>query len=56
VMVSGKSKRENQWSGHTTCHRVVNFTAPQPGLLGRYVQVQVRGATPNSLIGEHAAQ
>jgi tRNA-2-methylthio-N6-dimethylallyladenosine synthase len=52
VMVSGKSKRENQWSGQTTCHRVVNFTASEPGLLGQYVRVRVTGATPNSLIGE----
>src|SRR6266478_408006 len=27
VFVSGKSRRENQWSGHTSCHRVVNFTS-----------------------------
>jgi tRNA-2-methylthio-N6-dimethylallyladenosine synthase len=52
VMVSGKSKRKSQWSGHTSCHRVVNFTSVEPGLLGRYVQVRVTGATPNSLIGE----
>ena len=53
VMVGGKSKRENQWSGHTTCHRVVNFTSQATGLLGQYVQVRVTGATPNSLVGEH---
>jgi tRNA-2-methylthio-N6-dimethylallyladenosine synthase len=55
VMVSGKSKRENQWSGHSTCHRVVNFSSSEPELLGRYVQVQVTGVTPNSLLGEHTA-
>ena len=55
VMVGGKSKRENQWSGHTTCHRVVNFTSQATGLLGKYVQVRVTGATPNSLVGEHVA-
>ena len=54
VMVSGKSKRENQWSGHTTCHRVVNFSSQEAGLLGKYVQVRVTGATPNSLVGEQA--
>jgi tRNA-2-methylthio-N6-dimethylallyladenosine synthase len=53
VMVGGKSKRENQWSGHTTCHRVVNFTSQATGLLGQYVQVRIAGATPNSLVGEH---
>jgi len=55
VMVGGKSKRENQWSGHTTCHRVVNFTSQATGLLGEYVQVRVTGATPNSLLGEQEA-
>lgn len=54
VMVSGKSKRESQWSGHTTCHRVVNFTSQEAKLLGKYVQVRVTGATPNSLVGEQA--
>jgi tRNA-2-methylthio-N6-dimethylallyladenosine synthase len=51
VLVSGKSRRENQWSGHTSCHRVVNFTSQQQNLLGTYVQVQVTGAGPNSLVG-----
>jgi tRNA-2-methylthio-N6-dimethylallyladenosine synthase len=52
VLVSGKSRRENQWSGHTSCHRVVNFTSQEPNLLGTYVRVQVTGAGPNSLVGE----
>ena len=52
VLVSGKSRRENQWSGHSACHRVVNFTSQEPNLLGTYVQVQVTGAGPNSLVGE----
>jgi tRNA-2-methylthio-N6-dimethylallyladenosine synthase len=52
VLVSGKSRRENQWSGHTACHRVVNFTSQRRELLGTYVQVQVIGAGPNSLVGE----
>jgi tRNA-2-methylthio-N6-dimethylallyladenosine synthase len=51
VLVSGKSRRENQWSGHTSCHRVVNFTSQERNLLGTYVQVQVTGAGPNSLVG-----
>lgn len=54
VLVSGKSRRENQWSGHTTCHRVVNFTSQEHTLLGKYAQVRVTGATPNSLVGEQA--
>jgi tRNA-2-methylthio-N6-dimethylallyladenosine synthase len=52
VLVSGKSRRENQWSGHTTSHRVLNFTSMEKELLGNYVQVHVTGAGPNSLVGE----
>ena len=52
VLVSGKSRREHQWSGHTSCHRVINFTSQQQNLLGTYVQVLVTGAGPNSLAGE----
>lgn len=52
VLVSGKSRRENQWSGHTSCHRVVNLSAQQKDLLGKYVHVRVTGAGPNSLVGE----
>src|SRR5580698_1176006 len=54
LLVSGKSRRENQWSGHTSCHRVINFSSQEQALLGKYVQVQVTGATPNSLLGEQA--
>jgi tRNA-2-methylthio-N6-dimethylallyladenosine synthase len=54
VLVSGKSRRENQWSGYTSSHRVVNFASPGKELLGTYIQVRVTGATPNSLVGEHA--
>lgn len=53
VLVSGKSRRENQWSGYTSSHRVVNFASPAKELLGTYIQVRVTGATPNSLVGEH---
>jgi tRNA-2-methylthio-N6-dimethylallyladenosine synthase len=53
VLVSGKSRRENQWSGYTSSHRVVNFASLAQELLGTYVQVRVTGATPNSLVGEH---
>src|SRR5579859_1095009 len=53
VHVEGKSRKENQWSGHTSCYRVVNFSSAQPDLLGTYVQVRVSGSTPNCLIGEH---
>jgi tRNA-2-methylthio-N6-dimethylallyladenosine synthase len=52
LLVSGKSRRENQWGGHTACHRVVNFASQERALLGTYVQVRVTGAGPNSLVGE----
>jgi tRNA-2-methylthio-N6-dimethylallyladenosine synthase len=53
VMVEGKSRREGQWSGHTSCHRVMNLTSPLSELLGKYVRVKVTSAGPNSLAGEH---
>jgi tRNA-2-methylthio-N6-dimethylallyladenosine synthase len=52
VLVSGRSRRENQWSGHTSSHRVLNFASMQKELLGHYVQVRVASAGPNSLVGE----
>ena len=53
VHVEGKSRKENQWSGHTSCHRVVNIFSVHPDLLGRYINVEVKSATPNCLIGAH---
>jgi len=52
VLVDGKSRRDNQWSGHTSSNRVMNFTSPERELLGDYVQVKVVSAMPNSLVGE----
>jgi len=53
VHVDGKSKKENQWYGHTPCNRVANFSSIQDDLLGQYVPVRVTSCTPNSLLGEH---
>jgi tRNA-2-methylthio-N6-dimethylallyladenosine synthase len=53
VLVSGKSRRENQWTGYTTSHRMINFASQERELLGTYLQVRVTGATPNGLVGEH---
>src|SRR5882724_3028057 len=55
VLVSGKSRRENQWTGYSTSHRMINFASQERELLGTYVQVRVTGAGPNSLVGVHAA-
>ena len=54
VHVDGKSKKENQWYGHSSCNRVVNFNSTSTGLLGQYVSVRVTGCTPNSLLGDQA--
>jgi tRNA-2-methylthio-N6-dimethylallyladenosine synthase len=55
VMVSGKSRREKQWSGHTSSNKVLNFTSQERELLGTYVHVKVTEAGPNSLAGEQLA-
>ncbi|GAC1617885.1 MAG: tRNA (N6-isopentenyl adenosine(37)-C2)-methylthiotransferase MiaB [Candidatus Acidiferrum sp.] len=52
LLVNGKSKRENQWLGQTSSHKVTNFTSPEKDLLGHYVQVRITSAGPNSLAGE----
>jgi tRNA-2-methylthio-N6-dimethylallyladenosine synthase len=52
ILVSGKSRREKQWFGYSSSHRVVNFASQEQELLGTYVQVRVTGAGPNNLAGE----
>ncbi len=47
--VSTRSERD--LSGHTTCHRVVNF-AGDMGLLGEIIDVRITEAKANSLYGE----
>lgn len=56
VMVEGKSRRESQWSGHTSSNKVVNFTSKREETLGDYVRVRVSGVLPNCLIGEVAEE
>src|ERR1700730_15703947 len=56
LLVGGKSRRENQWSGHTTDHKVVNFTSRRQELLGDYVQVEVKSAGEYSLLGEEVGE
>ena len=51
VLVSGKSRRENQWIGTYFLPSGHKFHFPRAELLGKYVQVRVTGATPNSLWG-----
>ena len=45
------SKSEDDLTGHSTCHKVVNFPAP-PAWLGEVARVQVTQAKSNSLYGE----
>jgi tRNA-2-methylthio-N6-dimethylallyladenosine synthase len=52
LLVVNKSRRENQWSGHTTDHKVVVFTSRRQELLGDYVLVEVKSSGENSLVGE----
>jgi tRNA-2-methylthio-N6-dimethylallyladenosine synthase len=52
VLVSGQSRRENQWSGYTASYKIVNFTSNEKDLLGTYVNVRVADSTPNSFVGE----
>lgn len=44
-------KNEEQVSGHSTCHKVVNFDGHQE-LLGKIVRVKIAEAKSNSLYGE----
>jgi tRNA-2-methylthio-N6-dimethylallyladenosine synthase len=53
LMVSNKSRRENNWSGHTSCNRVLNFTSQATDLLGTYVLVRITSSGPSSLNAEH---
>ena len=52
VLVEGASARsDNSFTGHSTCHRVVNFTGTTE-MLGNIVDVRVTQAKPNSYFGE----
>ncbi|SEP07239.1 tRNA (N6-isopentenyl adenosine(37)-C2)-methylthiotransferase MiaB [Aquisalimonas asiatica] len=52
VLVDGRSKRnDNEIAGRTENNRVVNFPG-HPRLIGRFAQVRITEALPNSLRGE----
>ncbi len=50
VLLDTNSKRGNQLSGRTRCHRVVNVAAPKQ-LIGQIVQVKIEEALAHSLRG-----
>jgi len=57
VLVESFNSATGQWVGRTSENRVVNFHAPgeqSSSLAGRYVQVHISRAGPNSLAGELA--
>ncbi|MGM0632842.1 MAG: tRNA (N6-isopentenyl adenosine(37)-C2)-methylthiotransferase MiaB [Pseudomonadota bacterium] len=52
ILVTGRSRRgEGQMQGRTENNRVVNFPARDPGLVGKFVDVTITAAYPNSLAG-----
>ena len=52
ALVDGASRKPGQWSGRSSCNRILNFTSPRENLLGEYVQMRVTSASPNCLVGE----
>ncbi len=52
ILVEGPSRRDpGELCGRTGCNRVVNFPGT-PGLAGRFTDVRITAALPNSLRGE----
>lgn len=52
VLVEGRSSRsEGTFRGHSTCHRLVNFTAPDDAL-GKIVDVEITECKTNTLFGK----
>ena len=52
VLVERESSRsKTDKSGHSTCHKVINFPGASVAL-GQVARVQIRTANPNSLYGE----
>lgn len=53
ILVTGFSKKDpGQLQGRTENNRVVNFRAHNPALIGRFIDVRITEALPNSLRGE----
>ena len=52
VLVTGYSKKDpGQLSGRTENNRVVNFRCDQPELIGKFADILIEEALPNSLPG-----
>ena len=55
VLVEGRNHALGQWIGRTSQNRTLNFVADGAGaevFIGRYLDVRVTRAGPNSLVGE----
>lgn len=54
VLVEGKSvKSDKHWTGHSTCHKVVNFESSCDNLQGTEVIVKIEKINSHSLFGVH---
>jgi len=53
VMVEAKNEARQQWIGRTSQNKTLNFSAPEnvAPIPGSYVNVEVTGSFPNSLLG-----
>lgn len=56
VLVEGYNKATGQWIGRTSQNKTLNFASPAEGLLGKYLEVRVTRAGPNSLVGDVVGQ
>lgn len=53
VLVTGLSKKDpGEYQGRTENNRVVNFRTDLPGVSGRFIDLRITAALPNSLRGE----
>ncbi|MDP0561618.1 MAG: tRNA (N6-isopentenyl adenosine(37)-C2)-methylthiotransferase MiaB [Candidatus Endonucleobacter sp. (ex Gigantidas childressi)] len=52
ILVTGYSKKDpGQLTGRTECNRIVNFQYGDPRLIGRFADIDITEALPNSLRG-----
>ncbi|MGE3466062.1 MAG: tRNA (N6-isopentenyl adenosine(37)-C2)-methylthiotransferase MiaB [Pyrinomonadaceae bacterium] len=51
VLTEGSASRSRGLTGHSTCHKVVNFAGPE-SLLGSIIDVRITEIKANSLFGE----
>ncbi len=53
ILVTGRSKKDNgQLQGRTENNRIVNFSCGRADLIGKFIDVEITEALPNSLRGD----